>query len=187
MMGEGLRHRQPVGFGEGIARRIAVAKAGHAADLRRQPQQSQRILHHRAIVFPRPVPFQHGEFGRMQPAAFLVAEHAGEIEDALFPRRQQLLGRKLRRGVQIARLVGPVGAGQHGFKGLQMGLVARRHHQRAAFHFREALSLEMRPDDGLQPPPLQQKGAPVGMRLGVPPGHFDLSKPPCYSPVRLSL
>ena len=61
------------------------------------------------------------------------------------------------------------------------------HHQRAALHFGKPGGFEMAPDGGLQPPPLAQQGPPVGMRMGVPPGHFDLLKLHCYSPGRPSL
>ena len=53
-----------------------------------------------------------------------------------------------------------------------MGLVAGRGDQGAALDLGEALALETGPQGGLDPPPLQQQGAAVGMVLGVPPGHL---------------
>ena len=90
-MGESLRHGQPVGLGKGIAAHRDGAAAFGFRHLRRQPHQRQAVRDHRVIVFARPVPFQHGEFRRMQPPAFPVAEDAGEIEDFVSPAASSFL------------------------------------------------------------------------------------------------
>ena len=118
----------------------------------------------------------------MEPAALPVAEDAGEIENAGLPRRQQLLGGKFGRGVQVQGPHPQVGPGQRRFKGMQVGLVAGGYDQRPALHLGKFLGLEPATQRGLDRPPLAQQGPPVGMVFRLPPGHFDLSKPPCYSP-----
>ena len=135
----------------------------------RKAQQRQCILDHSLIALARAIPFQHGEFGRMQRTALAIAEDAGEIEDFRFARCQQLLGREFRRGVQIKRAAAAVGPDSIGRKGMQMGLIARGDGQSAAFDLGKALGLEMRTQHGLYPPARQQGRAAVGMPVRRPP------------------
>jgi hypothetical protein len=55
---------------------------------------------------------------------------------------------------------------------MQMGLVAGGCDQRAAFHFGEAMALEMGANGSFHPTPLEQQGQSVGMVLGIPPRHL---------------
>ena len=70
------------------------------------------------------IPFEHGELGRMQGRAFAVAEHPRQREDAGLPRRQQLLHREFRRGVQVGARAAPSSRDQLCGKPVQMRFVA---------------------------------------------------------------
>src|SRR5438128_9237571 len=76
----------------------------------------------------------------------------------------------------------PIRAGEPGFKGMEMGLIAGGNRQGAALDLGEALALEMGPDRGFQPPPLAQEEAPVGMVFGGPPGHLKSLSHPAIAP-----
>jgi hypothetical protein len=62
----------------------------------------------------------------MQRPALAVSPHLGEVEDAPFPRRQQLLAGELGRGVQVERRALAGLSDQLGGEGVQVGLVAGR-------------------------------------------------------------
>ena len=120
MAGERLHHREIFWRREGID--LAPAKHQPARPGRGGGHRDDRraILHQRLVGSLRAVPFQHGEFRRMQRAAFAIAKHAGELEDAGLAGAEQLLAGELRRGAQIARGRRCAGREQLGRKGVQM-------------------------------------------------------------------
>src|SRR3569833_3271224 len=177
-MGESFRHRQPVGSTARIAGRIAIPQRLRAGHVGGQPQQGEAVVDHRRVGLARPVPFQHGKFRRMQPAAFPIAEDAGEFVFLVLAGRQQNLGREFRRSVQVESPLLQIRSSRLGLEGMQMGFIAGRSDQRPAFLFGEALAFEMGPERALYRAPLDQQGTAVGMGLRAPPGHlrsFDLA------------
>ena len=93
---------------------------------RRHAQKGKAILNHLLPVSLCPIPFQHGEFSRMQGTCLAIAKHTGEIENLFFPGRQQFLAGELWAGVQIQRRWRPIGGKLGRCKTMQMGLVAGR-------------------------------------------------------------
>jgi len=77
----------------------------------------------------------------MQTAAVPVAKDPAKSKILVSP-PPAFLGGEFRRGVQIKLLMDAIRPGQRCLKGMQMGLVAGRGHQRPAFHLGEALILE---------------------------------------------
>jgi hypothetical protein len=123
---EGIIDGEPLGRGERVRLAAAPAEQPRACHSRGELHQRQRIRDDHLVVLPRAVPFEHGEFGRMRRRALPVAPDMAQVEDAGFARRQQFLGCKFRRGVEIAPFRRSVRLDQFGREGVEMGLVARR-------------------------------------------------------------
>jgi hypothetical protein len=77
--------------------------------------------------------------------ALAVAEHFCEFDDAAFPRGEQLLAGKFRRGAQIELRPGPVRRHERRGKGVKVHLVAGRHLKRAGLDLDKILSREPGP------------------------------------------
>ena len=101
---EGFVDGQPFSLGEGIGLPAPPAELPRSGRFRSQLHKRQRIGDNGLVILPHPVPLQHGEFGRVRQRPLAVPPHVPEVEDALFARRQQLLGCKFRRCVQVAPL-----------------------------------------------------------------------------------
>ena len=87
-------------------------------------------------------------------------------------RRQQLLGREFRRGVEVAPLGRAVGLDQLGREGMEMGLVSRGDGKGRAIDLQEIALAEPVADGGDDTVPRQQEGPAVGMAVGVEPAGF---------------
>src|SRR5436305_52936 len=118
----------------------------------------------------RPVPFEHGELGRMQGGALAIAIDAGEIEYAALTRRQQLLAGEFGRGVEIKLDPAAVGLHDIGGNGMKMRLITGRDLQRTAFDFGELALFEPCPDRRLDAIARQEKRPAIGVSFGAPPG-----------------
>ena len=116
-----------------------TAVAIDAGRLRGQPHEADRVVHHLRIRHAGAIPFEHGEFGRMQGTRFPVAIDLGEAEEALFARGQKLLCGKFRRGVKVARLAAAIGHDPVGREGMEMRLIAGRNLKRPAIGLDEIL------------------------------------------------
>ena len=141
-----------------------------AGALGRQSHQVRAVGHQRLIGGAGPIPFQQGELGMVQGTALAIAPYPGEIEDLGFARRQQLLGRELRRGVQVERRAFAAHTDCFGGEGVQVSLVAGRDLQRRTLDFQEALRLEPVAEGALDRIARQQETATLGVEVGAPPG-----------------
>jgi hypothetical protein len=108
----------------------------------------------------------------MQGAALAIAEDRREGEDLPFSRGEQLLAGKLRRGVEVERLLRAVGGDQLRCKAMQVGFVAGRELQRGGFDLYETLRLEPAPDGGLDTAARQEKRPLVCVPVWAPPRAF---------------
>ena len=165
-----LRHAHLLRLGEGIGLRAAPGQDLGAQGVGRQGQQMGAVLHQRLVGRVRPVPFQQGEFRMVQRPALAVAPHPGQIEDLRLAGRQQLLGRELRRGVQVQDRATPIRPNGLCRKGMQMGLIARRDLQGGRLHLGEALVLEPAAHGPGDLPAGGQEGTAVAVGVLVPPG-----------------
>ena len=185
MAGEGLVQGHSLGLGEGVDLAAAPAQHRRAGSTRRLGQQRGAVPHQGLIVFPRAIPFQHGELWMVQRGALAIAEDPGEIEQARLAGRQQLLGGEFRRGVQIIRIAGAGIVDQHRRKAVQMRLVPRRDLQDRGLDLDEVAGFEPAPQRRLDPPAREQSRAPVGMDVRPPEGrvglahHISLRRKPC--------
>lgn len=102
---ESFNQRETLRLGESIAGSSAKSEFLSPADFRRQPQHGGAIGHQGLIAFVGPVPFEHHEFRCMQARGFARPENGGKLEDVLLSRRDQLLHREFRRGVEITARV----------------------------------------------------------------------------------
>src|SRR5262249_42870324 len=128
------------------------------------------VLHQPLVGLARTIPFQHREGRVMQGPALTVAEHLGKREDALLPRRQQLLQGKLWRGMEIEASARAVRVDQLGGEGEEMELIAGRHLQGAGLDLYKAFCLKPRPERGPDASAREQERAAVRMDVGAPPG-----------------
>ena len=99
----------------------------------------------------------------VQRAALAVAERAGELDDPALARRQELLAGEFGRGAQIAPLARARGRDELGGEGMEMGLVARRRHQRRGLDLDEIPRREELPQRRRNAHAPQQKGPPIGV------------------------
>jgi elongation factor P len=178
---ESFGNRQALQFGARITAAVFVGERGNARGVGSQLHDGRAILDRGRVGLAGAIPFQHGEFGNVKRSALAVAEDPGEIEDAAFARRQQLLGGEFGRSVQVKRPPLPVRAHGFGGEGGQMRLVARRYGQGAALDFHEIPGLEPGPDGLLDPPADKQGRTAVDMPLGRPPrGRLGQGTCSCY-------
>src|ERR1700679_40687 len=149
------------------------------------PRERQRVLHHRLDVFAGAVPFQHGEFRRVQTGALAIAEHPGEFKYPCLARRQQFLGGEFRRGVEIKRLLAAIGPHPLGGEGMKMRLIAGRGRQYPALDLGKILGLKPGAQTVFDPPPEAEERAAVGVLLGIPPGHLSQPSLPAKDPANI--
>ena len=170
MDGEGLFAGEHFRFGHRIAAAALPAQRAVAAGRLRRPGQGEGVGDHRGPVCMGAIPFDHGEFGRMQRALFTIAPHAGEIDDLRFTGGQQFLGGEFRAGVEVERLFRPAFRPPGDREAVQMCLVAGADLHRAAFHRDEALISKPAGQRGLHAIAALQEGAAIGVDVGVPEG-----------------
>ncbi len=157
-------HRNPL--------RLQPSLAGPPAKAQnrpRHPAHRHHVLHQDLVTLADPIPLQHGELRRVQSPPLAVAPDMGKSRNPHLPRRQQLLHRKLRAGVQIHLPPHPIIANRLSAKAMQMRLIARRHRQGRRLHLHKPLLRQPAPDPRLNPPALDQQSAPVRMPLRPPP------------------
>ena len=167
---EGLPHGQNLGGREGVGPPVAKPQAcrpGGAGGLGDQPAAIGDEIE---IGRPGPVPFQHREFGVVQGPALAVAEHAGEGENPLLPRRQQLLAGEFRRRMQVKPARRAIWPDKVRPESGDMGLVAGRDLQNGGLDLDEVPRGEARPPAGHHSRPRQQGGPPVLVDAPAPPG-----------------
>ena len=75
---------------------VAAARRGNGAS-----EKAHAILDQSLIGRARAIPFEHGEFGMVEPSAFAVPEDMREGKNALFARGEQFFRREFRGGMQI--------------------------------------------------------------------------------------
>ncbi len=105
----------------------------------------------------------------VQRPPLAVAPHPREIKDRRLARRQQRLGRELRRRVQIQRRAAPIRRHRLGNESMQMRFVTWRHLQRRRLHLRESAALKPPGNQLPNQPPGHQERPPIGMTLRRPP------------------
>ena len=149
------------------ARKLSLRGAG---GLGGDAQHFRAILHQPLVGLIRAIPLEHGEGRVMQGPALAVAIGLGEREDLRLARRQQLLARELRGGVQIERPPRSIRADQLGSEGGEVRLVAGRHLQGAGLDLDEPLRLEPGAQRGPDAAARQQERPAVRVIIGVPPG-----------------
>jgi hypothetical protein len=115
------------------------------------------------------VPFEHREFGMVPGRPLAVAEDAGELEDALHPRRQQFFHREFGRGMQIDRPARAMGFAERGFERRQMRLHPRRDLQRRRFDLDIAAPVEKLADGFDHVGAADESIRPVFETVGMPP------------------
>ena len=100
---KGFAERQHFGFGTGDAAAPLPAQRVILRRRQRHAAQRHRIVHHLRPVGLGTIPFDHGEFRRVQRPRLAVAPDPGEIDDVRFAGGQQLFRCEFRRGVKVAR------------------------------------------------------------------------------------
>jgi hypothetical protein len=88
--------------GAGVAGGVTVAELADVGGVGGDRQDRGAIVHQGLVALVRAVPFQHGELDPVARPALAVSPDAGEGEDLLLPRRQQLLHREFGGGVEVA-------------------------------------------------------------------------------------
>ena len=100
---------------ETIAEELPVAEllpASIPGELRQeQADEGADLVHELVVIEPRPVPFDDGELGVVQPASLTFSKGVGDLVDRPHAGGQQTLHGGLRRGLQVEGLPGPIGAG----------------------------------------------------------------------------
>ena len=150
---ERLLHRQALEACE-------VAAGAAAGDPGRQnrAEVALRLVHQRAERSVRPIPFEHGEFGRMKIARLAVPPDPGKLEDRPGTGDQQALHGEFRARMQPEPLAAAIGRAAFGGEGEQMHLLARRAHGAGRLH----LGIASRREEGAGR--LGQQGAAAQMR-----------------------
>jgi len=169
VIGEGFGDREPFDLRMRIADAVAKAELFPAGDVGGKAQHGEAIFLHAFVRFARAIPFQHGEFRRMQIGALAISEDAGEIEDPRFAGGEQLLRRELRRGVKIERAAVAGRRAQLRHEGMQMRLVAGRDLQDRGFGLDEVARGKPRPQRRRDPRAADEKRPPVGVKVRRPP------------------
>ncbi len=141
-----------------------------ARDLRRTPHQRRTIRHQSRIRRAGAIPFDHREFGMVQRAAFAIAEHLGEFDDARLAGSQKLLAGEFRRGAQIELCRRAAGRQERGGESMEMGFIAGRYLQRPGLDLDKAVIGKPGPQARHDPGPRQQDRPAVGIDFRGPKG-----------------
>ena len=163
--GEGVGDGQALEAGE-------IGGYAAAGDAIRQDgaQEGLRLVHQPGQRLVGRIPFQHGEFVRVQGAALAVAPDAGQLEDLAGAGDQQLLHGEFGAGVQPERFGSAVGADAGGREGGQVDLLAGRGDGVGRFHLQKAVLGEEGARLRRQPCPAVQERHSVGQAVRVPDG-----------------
>ena len=116
-----------------------------------------------------PIPFEHCEFGRMKRAAFFGPKNPRKVENARFPARNQLFHGKFGRSMEISGRNCPVRLARPDRHGMEMGFVAGRDLDLAAFDFDKSVRLEIGAKGGFDSPACPEGRSPVGKAVRSPP------------------
>ena len=114
------------------------------------------------------VPFDHGEFGGVERAGLAIAPDAGEIDDPGFAGREQFLGGEFGAGVEVERVFRTAFGPPRDGEAVEVGFVARRYLDGAAFDRDEALAREPAGQCGLDAIAADQERPTIGVDVGVP-------------------
>jgi hypothetical protein len=175
MVSKGFGDGEPLDLGMRIAGAVAEAELFPAGDVGGEAQHGEAILLRARIRFAGAIPFQHGEFRRVQVGALAIAEGAGEVEDPRLPGSEQFLRRELGRGMEIERAALAGRRPQLRREGMQVRFVAGRNRKRAALDLAKSLGLEVLAEAVLDAIARQQQRPTVLMNMRRPPGgrrHF---------------
>ena len=168
------------GLGEGKALEAArsVVTPRHSTDGRQHGAQQGDCLGDQPVERGAgAVPFEHGEFGRVQVAALAVPPHARELENRAGAADQQLLHREFRAGVQPERVpLAGRGDDMLGAEGGEMHLLAGRGHGVRGFDLGVAAGGEEGARRGRQQRAAAEIGRAGGEALGVPGGRGRLRR-----------
>jgi len=118
------RHGQSLGLGKWIGKPAAKRELPDPGRLRRTGDDGDGVGHDGIVRRVGAVPFQHGEFGKMQIAALAVAKHPRKLEDLRLAGSEQFLAGKFRRGSEIPCRARPIGTMKFSARRMQMGLIA---------------------------------------------------------------
>jgi hypothetical protein len=159
------------GAGAGVAGGLPMAKPGDVGGVGGEAEDGGAVVHQVLVGRIGAVPFQHGELDPVARPALAVSPDAGEGENLLLPRCQQLFHREFGGGVEVAA---PCGQGViHDLDpdGVEVGLIAGGGHQIGRVDLDKPLIGEPCPECCLNAVARQQDGPAVGMGLAVPPCH----------------
>ncbi len=98
---EGLGDAEKLEFRKWIGDAARVAEQVAARGLRRRGENPGAVLDEPLPGRMRPIPFQQGEFGMMQPSALAISERVRERKNPLLAGRKQFFGCEFRRGMQV--------------------------------------------------------------------------------------
>ena len=163
-------------FGDGEAFAVGAGRAVPVAQLRLSacPQggrhQCLAIGHQ---IFERgagAVPFEHGEFARVQGAVFAISEGVGEGEEFGLAGGEQFFHGEFGRGVEVED-VAAAAVDRLAFRleGMEMEFHAGRMLQYGGIDFDEVFGLEPCPDGALDGVAGEKKGPSVAVFVGAPP------------------
>jgi hypothetical protein len=165
---EGFGCRQPLRLGERIGCPLPVLKHERVRRAGRSPRERHAISHDRGVRLSRPVPLGHDELRSMKRPHLTVPENAGEIDDALLSRREQLFHGEFRRGVKITPYALP--SGRHPFRceAVEMRLIARGDLQRSSFYLYKLFFCKICPRASHDTIARKQKRTPAGVAVTIP-------------------
>ena len=148
MAEEGVAHAQALGRLERARLATAEGEGFRAGDMGGERDERAAVVHHLRERRADPIPFEHGEFRRVQGGALAVAENMSQSKDLRLPGGEELLHREFRRGVQPGLARRAVRADEIGAKAVQVGFVAGRGLKGGWVDLDEALGVEPSAHDG---------------------------------------
>jgi hypothetical protein len=113
---------------------VAAPRGGYGSG-----KQAHAVFNKPLIRRLHAVPFEHGEFWMMEFSSLPVSEHVAQMKDALFSSREEFLGRKFRRRVQIKRQSDAAFINKFGVERADVGLISRRDLQSGGIDFEKGL------------------------------------------------
>ncbi len=168
MAAERLAHRKAFRRLERARSAAAEDEAFGARDMGGERNERGAIIHQPVERSADPVPFEHGEFRRVQRRALAIAENVRQRKDLRLACGDELLHREFRRRMQTGLDRRPVRPDERRAKTMKMGLVARRGLKRSRIDFHETLGLEPAAHETEDLRPRQKRGAASGVAVGAP-------------------
>ncbi len=168
MAPERLAHRKALRRLERARPAAAEDEAFGARDMGGERDKCGAIIHQPVEWSADPVPFEHGEFRRVQRRALTVAENMRQRKDLRLACGDELLHREFGRRMQIGVDRRPVRPDERRAKTVEMGLVARRGLKRSRIDFHEIFGLEPAAHETEDLRPRQKRSAASGVAVGAP-------------------